>query len=193
MSDRTTRIVETAVALAEAGGFEAVRLRDVAARANVALGTVYKRFPSKEDILVAALEHFAAAVEARFAETPVEGATPLARGALYFDWATRALCGKPNLARAILRAVASGERDRSDRVVRFHGRSSALIVAALAGPDGDGARYEGVARILQDVWFAGLVGWMGGLHSPELVVERVVEAAGLLLAGLEAGPVATLG
>ena len=53
--DRTQRIVQTAIALAEEGGFEAVRLRDVAAQANVALGTVYKRFSSKEDILVAGI------------------------------------------------------------------------------------------------------------------------------------------
>ena len=33
--------------LAEEGGFEAVRLRDLASHADVALGTLYKRFRSK--------------------------------------------------------------------------------------------------------------------------------------------------
>ena len=56
MEDRTRRILETAITLAERDGYEAVRLRDVAAQAEVALGTVYRRFKSKEDILVAALE-----------------------------------------------------------------------------------------------------------------------------------------
>ena len=56
VEERTRRIVETAVELAESGGFEAVRMRDVAAHAGVALGTFYKRFRSKEDLLVAALE-----------------------------------------------------------------------------------------------------------------------------------------
>ena len=41
MEDREARIIATAVALAEQGGFEAVRLRDVAAHAGVALGTNY--------------------------------------------------------------------------------------------------------------------------------------------------------
>ena len=54
--ERTRRIVATAVELAEEGGFEAVRMRDVAAHAGVALGTFYKRFRSKEDLLIAALE-----------------------------------------------------------------------------------------------------------------------------------------
>ena len=56
MDDRAKRIVDTAVMLAERDGYQAVRLRDVAATAQVALGTVYKRFASKEEILIAALE-----------------------------------------------------------------------------------------------------------------------------------------
>ena len=47
---RMRRIVDAAVELAEQGGFEAVRLRDVAERSDVALGTLYKYFRSKEDI-----------------------------------------------------------------------------------------------------------------------------------------------
>src|SRR5262245_25646057 len=55
VDDRTRRIVDTAIELAEKGGFEAVRLRDVAAQAGVALGTLYRRFRSKEELLLAAL------------------------------------------------------------------------------------------------------------------------------------------
>ena len=55
MDERSTRIVQTAIHLAEEGGYEAVRLRDVAHHAHVALGTLYKRFRSKEDMLIAAL------------------------------------------------------------------------------------------------------------------------------------------
>ena len=40
MEERAQRIVDTAIELAERGGFEAVRLRDVAADAGVALGTL---------------------------------------------------------------------------------------------------------------------------------------------------------
>ena len=52
---RMRRIVDAAVDLAEKGGFEAVRLRDVAEQSDVALGTLYKYFRSKEDILLFAL------------------------------------------------------------------------------------------------------------------------------------------
>ena len=56
VDERARRIVDSAVELAEKGGFEAVRLREVAAGAEVALGTLYRHFAGKEDLLVAALE-----------------------------------------------------------------------------------------------------------------------------------------
>ncbi len=39
---RVRAVVDAAVALAERGGFDAVRLRDVAEASGVALGTLYK-------------------------------------------------------------------------------------------------------------------------------------------------------
>ena len=49
---RRERIIDATVELADEGGFEAVRLRDVASASGVALGTVYRNFTSKEDLLV---------------------------------------------------------------------------------------------------------------------------------------------
>ena len=55
MESKRVRILETAIELAEKGGYENVRLRDVAAQAEVALGTLYRYFPSKIHLLVSAL------------------------------------------------------------------------------------------------------------------------------------------
>ena len=52
---RRERMVAAAVELATAGGYEAVQMRDVAARAEVALGTLYRHYPSKDHLLLAAL------------------------------------------------------------------------------------------------------------------------------------------
>ena len=67
MEERSRRIVAIAMELAEQGGFEAVRLRDVAANAGVALGTVYRRFRGKGDLLLAALEQLVEHHEAEVA------------------------------------------------------------------------------------------------------------------------------
>lgn len=184
------RILEVAVALAEAGGFDGLRQRELAAKAGVALGTLYKRFKGKEDILAAALELEAEKLESHLAANPISGATAAARVALFFGGTTRALCKKKNLARALLRAVASGEPQLTEKVAAFHGRMTTMITLALRGsPAGGEGQAEvqvtgdehRVAFLLQQLWFASLVGWSGGLHSESAVVDQMRDAAERLL------------
>ena len=52
-SARRRRVLDAAMALADEGGYEAVQMRDVAARADVALGTLYRYFSSKDQLLAA--------------------------------------------------------------------------------------------------------------------------------------------
>jgi AcrR family transcriptional regulator len=133
VNPRARRIVDTAIDLAEKGGFEAVRLRDVAAEADVALGTLYRYFRSKEDMLIAALNSEVESLEARIQARPMAGDTPLARVDAFFRAATKGLMRRPRLARAILRAAASGDHELAEKVAAFHSRMSAMILAAMHG------------------------------------------------------------
>lgn len=189
---RAKRIIETAIELAEEGGFEAVRLRDVAAHAGVALGTLYRRFPSKEALLIAALEAESDELERRLGKRVGGGQTPLDRVTIFFAHATPGLCRRPNLARAVLRAIVSGEGDVIvNKSAAFHARMVELIAMALRGrPEdetdaGDAGETElrKIAYVLQQVWFAGLVGWMVGILSQAEVMEQVNTAADLVLGG----------
>jgi len=193
MEERSRRIVETAVELAEKGGFEAVRLRDVASHAGVALGTLYRRFRSKEDLLLAALEREVFEHEQLLNRGLSRGDTPLERLTSFFQGITQALCRKPNLARALIRAVATGEPELTQKVAAFHTRIEALIAAALRGDaaaDPSLAISEeerSLAYTLQLVWFASLVGWAAGLHGLTAVAEQTQVAAELMLRGAEKG------
>lgn len=198
MNARARRIVDTAIDLAEKGGFEAVRLRDVASEADVALGTLYRYFRSKEDLLIAALTSEVESLESRLATRPVVGATPLERVDAFFRVATRGLMRRPRLSRAILRAAASGDHELAEKVASFHSRMSAMILATVDGrtiaAEGQPAesingssrpRDAAVAAILQHVWFSCLIGWAGGLMSQSDVIERMSTAAALLMSGAE--------
>jgi AcrR family transcriptional regulator len=191
MEKKKSRILETAIQLAEQGGYDNVRLRDVAAHAEVALGTLYKRFRSKESILVAALELEAEKLEQKMTQKPAQGATRLDRVVFFFEQATKTLVRKPNLGRAILRALTSGDAELTGQVAAFHQRITNMIIAAMRGqPAGplvpDAANSEQiVAFILQQVWFAALVGWMGGLITKPLVIEQLRITLVLLLHGLD--------
>ncbi len=195
MEERARRIVESAVSLAEEGGFEAVRLRDVAAHAGVALGTLYRRFRSKEDLLIAALDLETQELERRLRERPPTGETELARTTAFFSMATRGLMRRPNLARAMVKALASGDRELAKKVASFHGRVEAMVVSALRGRTPgtqitekreetacEEARIQ-LATHLNHYWFALMVGWTGGMHSRHEVIQGMEDIAGLLLAG----------
>lgn len=188
---RIRRIVDAAVALAEEGGFDGVRLRDVAESSGVALGTLYKYFRSKEDILLHALNEETERLEAVMAERPPRGGTSVERVTDLFARATRGLVRRPQLARAVLRSMASGDHAVSVQVAGFHLRVTRMIVAAMRGeapdlsrpltePYGDD-RERRIAVLLSHVWFASLVGWSGGLHPAKTVTERMHDAIALLL------------
>ncbi len=186
MEERARRIVETAVELAEQGGFEAVRLRDVADQAGVALGTLYRRFRSKEDLLVAALEQEAEELERRSLARPPRGDSAAERLTAFFAAGTRGLCRRPNLTRAVLRAMTSGDPEIAEKVSSFHDRMARLITAAIRGERDASERppsedERALALVLEHVWFSCLVGWSGGLHTQAGIIDQMKSTAGLLL------------
>ncbi len=191
MEKKRSRILETAIELAEKGGFDNVRLRDVAKQAEVALGTLYKRFPSKESILIAALEQEAEKLERRASKKAIEGATPLDRVLKFFDAASGTLFRKPNLGRAVLRALTSGDVELTEQVAAFHQRMTNMIVAAFRGSPAGALTPEAtnselmLAFIAQQIWFAALVGWMGGLITRPMVLDQLRITLTLLLRGLD--------
>jgi AcrR family transcriptional regulator len=76
LAARYDAIIEAALALAVDNGLRAVQIAPVAERAGVAAGTVYRYFPSKEDLVAAVVGHIAdrevAAIRAAAAAAPGE-------------------------------------------------------------------------------------------------------------------------
>jgi AcrR family transcriptional regulator len=195
MKDRRDKILDVAVALAEEGGFENVRQRDVAAHAGVALGTLYKRFRSKEEILCAALEREAETLERRMELKPALGKTAVDRLGSFFQIITQGMLRKPRFARAVIRAMASGEEGVAKTVASYQGRITGLLIASMRGvgrltftdasekPVTD--KEVKLALLLQQLWFASLVGWSAGLVGPHDVIAQIKDAAALINRGMD--------
>src|SRR6478735_8018995 len=96
--DRRRRILDATLALASKGGYEAVQMRAVADRADVALGTLYRYFPSKIHLLVSALAREFERIDARGKNPP--GRNPLERMQLILSQITRAMQRDPLLTEA---------------------------------------------------------------------------------------------
>lgn len=186
LDERTQRIIDAAIELADEGGFEGVRLRDVASRSGVALGTLYARFSSKEDILATVLEMETVKFEALLGDYPIEGETELERLTMLFGLLSKVMFERDNFARAVLRAVASGGSGPAEKILSYRERITRIIIAAIHGPGEPREatpQEEQVAFLLQQIWFAEMVGWMGGVADEDTVIQHTNSAAQLLLVG----------
>lgn len=190
--DMTADILDAAAELAEQGGFDEVRLRDVAKRAGVALATVYKRFPSKEALLAADVARRTEELEARLLRDPPAGATVAERLASFFHAASRVMTDKPGYGRSVIRAMASGPA-AAQAVVRHQGRVVMMVMAALRGvPTLDfrelaatplTEREQTQAFLLMQIWFATLVGWSAGLSDAAGVDAQMRRGIEVVLRG----------
>jgi AcrR family transcriptional regulator len=184
-------MVEAALELAVEGGFEAVRQREVAERAGVALGTLYKRFRSKDELLIRVLAVETARLAEQLACSMPRNESPLERVTYYFELATYYFVRKPQLGRAVLKAVTAGD-NVSEHVLAHHAQQLQHVTAVLRTPEGvppseqdlSEADLITVATILLEVWFATLVAWSGGLVDATSVVEHVKAAGQVVLRGV---------
>lgn len=191
MDERSERIIQAAVELAERDGYDAVKLRELAERAGVALATVYRRFSCKEDILAAALNQQVAAASEMLRGIAIPGDTPQARLRWFFRESTEALTTQPRLSAAMLRTVASGVPELAERVVRYHGRTTEMILAVYRGEYSEDLPSESerlLATLLQNVWLGALIGWTSGAIPEADILEQVDAAVDLLIAGMATRP-----
>jgi len=193
LDERRLKILDAAISLAHGRGFGAVGLREVADSAGVALGTLYKFFKSKEEIISAAVEHQTRALSKRFEAEPAVGVSPLERLEDIFSRLTHALTKRPAYTRGLIATLMADHPELVARISAHEGEMNRLVIAALRGKppsEVDPADYrEGevhVTFVLRQVWFASLFGWAGGMHSPDEVVGHVRDAAATVLAGAEA-------
>src|SRR2546423_5860890 len=108
-AERKKRCIDAAIALAGEGGYDAVQMRDVAGRAEVALGTLYRHYASKDQLLLAAMAQQAVTLRERLVQRPPRGDTPAARLSDVLKRASRALERAPLVTKAMLSAMSSPE------------------------------------------------------------------------------------
>jgi TetR/AcrR family transcriptional regulator, cholesterol catabolism regulator len=179
-SARRQRVLEAAMNLAREGGYEAVQMRDVAARADVALGTVYRYFSSKDQLLAAVWADWREALESRLTHgQPLEGRSRAERVIDFLRRATRPLERNPKLAAALVTSYAS-----SDPTAATHQREVAswmtrIVVDALDGlPPED---VNGIREVLGHVWYSVLLAWVQGRMEAARMYELLATACHLLL------------
>lgn len=184
--DRRRRILDATVSLASKGGFDAVQMRAVAELADVALGTLYRYFPSKIHLLVSALARQFEETEASLGRRPIPGDDPAERVTHVLTRATRGLQREPHLTEALTRAFMFADSSVAGEIHVVGLRLTSMLNRALQGDQYvEGARptdHEiAVARVISDVWLASLVAWVTGRISAGQVTEHLETAVALIL------------
>jgi AcrR family transcriptional regulator len=177
---RRERVIAAAMQLGAEGGYDAVQMRDVATRANVALGTIYRYFSSKDHLLAAALVEWANDLERRVGQRPPRGATTAERVVDILGRATRAMEKEPELSAAVVTALSSSE----PKVVECQREVGIVMdrIQSQAVPTDFDAELRGrITRMLGHVWFSSLVGWVNGWFGMGDAGAELASAAHLTL------------
>ncbi len=179
-TDRRDRVIRAALELGAEGGYEAVQMRDVAARAGVALGTIYRYFSSKDHLLAAALVAWVEDLELRVTQRPPAGQRVADRVVNVLRRATRAMESEPRLTAALVTAISSPDQGAATCQGDVAAAMGRVLARALPEDLGPEARAS-VTRVLNFVWYGALLGWVNGWTGTDDVGRELTDAAHLLL------------
>ncbi|HZM29740.1 MAG TPA: TetR family transcriptional regulator [Acidimicrobiales bacterium] len=176
---RRERVIRAARELAAVGGYDAVQMRDVATRGEVALGTIYRYFPSKDALLLAVMVQWLGDLEQRVTRHPPAGATTVDRIMDVLTRAVRSMDREPRLTRAVIGAMTAND-PASVSAIGEVTRAMARILAAAFPDDVDPALEASAAKALGHVWWSATISWANGMGDGDWVVAELREAAGLI-------------
>jgi AcrR family transcriptional regulator len=176
---RRQRVIDAAMALGLDGGYDAVQMRDVAARADVAMGTVYRYFTSKDHLLAATLVYWVEQLAERIEEHPPQGHQPADRVLEVLDRALRAMGRQPRLVAAVFTSLSSPD----PAAVGCQQQITLLMEGIIAGAMGEPALPDMPerARMIGHVWYSALVGWINGWSTMARVHDELAVSVRLLL------------
>ncbi|MBP2453394.1 TetR/AcrR family transcriptional regulator [Mycolicibacterium lutetiense] len=177
--ERNAAILRTAVRLGALHGLERVQMSDVAAEAGVALGTLYRYYPSKHHLFAAAL---VASVRAMPEPAGIPD-DPVAAVRDFLGEAANWLLAQPLLARAMLVSI-NAIRSSADAPADLSTRERILAVAGVLEPTDEDHR---LARMVEQCMYGILTWATAGQLDAQSAVADVRYACELLLAPWNSG------
>lgn len=180
-AERRRRVMHAAIELAAEGGYDGVQMRAVAERGDVALGTVYHYFTSKDHLLAESMAVWMGGLEASIQRRPAEGDTTLDRVLDILRRMTRGMAENANVTAAVIGGLIAegphGKASQESLNVTF----SALLRSAF-DPAIEPTRRDKIIRLLEHIWFSELIAWKNEWNPYEQSVQELEDAARLLLA-----------
>lgn len=177
--ERRKRILDATLAIASKGGYEAVQMRAVAERADVAVGTLYRYFPSKVHLLVSALGREFERIEAKTDRNAL-GGTPYERLHQMISRLNRSMQRNPLLTEAMTRAFVFADASAAGEVDHVGKLMDTMFARAMSDGEPTEDQFH-IARVISDVWLSNLLAWLTRRASATDVGKRLDLAVRLLI------------
>jgi TetR/AcrR family transcriptional regulator, cholesterol catabolism regulator len=178
--ERRKRILDATLAIASKGGYEAVQMRAVAERADVAVGTLYRYFPSKVHLLVSALGREFERIEAKTDRSAIAAGSPYERLHQMISRLNRAMQRNPLLTEAMTRAFVFADASAAGEVDHVGKLMDSMFARAMSEGEPTEDQYH-IARVISDVWLSNLLAWLTRRASATDVSKRLDLAVRLLI------------
>jgi len=179
--ERRKRILDATLAIASKGGYEAVQMRAVAERADVAVGTLYRYFPSKVHLLVSALGREFERIDAKTDRSTLSaGATAYQRLNIMVGKLNRAMQRNPLLTEAMTRAFVFADASAAGEVDHVGKLMDSMFARAMSDGEPTEEQYH-IARVISDVWLSNQLAWLTRRASATDVSKRLDLAVRLLI------------
>lgn len=178
-AERRSRVITAVIELATEGGYDAVQIREVAQRAEVALGTVYRYFVSKDHLLAEAMLESTQSLAAEIEKRPPSGNTPCDKVLDIIDRAIGGLTTVPNLGMAFVTGLNSPGPEVAEAQEAMHKVMSGILALGFP-PDFDPDLQRRIVRTTEHVWGSTMTGWMIGWMTIEQAKAEVSDAVRLL-------------
>jgi AcrR family transcriptional regulator len=137
---RRDRIVDAGLALVRERDYDKIQVKDVAERANVALGTLYRYFSSKEHLFAEVLVVWAGTLRTSISRNPLDAGTDAGRLTEVFNRSIRAFQRQPSLARLVATLETSTDPFATEILDRLAQTTNDIYLEAIQDLDRETAQ-----------------------------------------------------
>jgi AcrR family transcriptional regulator len=175
---RRERIVRAALRLLERREYDKIQVREVAEAADVALGTVYRYFASKEHLFAAVMVEWGASLNKRLSKDPLTGDDVASRLTDLMLRIIAAFERRPQFFRLMVVMESTPDEHARELYEEFRSRASQTVHGPLGVLDPEDAR--AVLEVVNAVLSSVLRTWVMGTLPMSEVRRRMARSIELI-------------
>jgi TetR/AcrR family transcriptional regulator, cholesterol catabolism regulator len=163
---RHDRILAAATAMLEAGGEDALQMKELSQRAGVSVATLYRYFPAKDHVLLAILlSRYSEALSKVTARLPRE-ATARDRVTAHLLREFRAQQREPRLTAALVRVISETSRSYSEAIERTEHLHMQMLEHVAGAGQPISPQQRQLLPVVLAIFGTATRRWLAGVASP---------------------------